>query len=47
MTLVLILEILAFVLFCVGAWNPPFPRSFIAAGLAAWVLSTFVGGIFH
>lgn len=47
MTLILILRILAFVLFLVGTWNPPYPRSFISAGLAAWVLSTFVDGIFH
>ena len=49
MTLVLILEIAAFLLFLIGTsgWAPQYPRSFIAAGLACWVLSTFVNGVFH
>ena len=47
-TLPLILYVFAFVLFCIGAWNPPFPRSFVAAGLAFWVLAIIferAGGI--
>jgi hypothetical protein len=46
MTLILILQVFAFVCFCLAAYNPPWPRpNLIAAGLAFWVLSLFVNGV--
>lgn len=39
----LILLVFAFVLFVVAAFNVPSRVNLIAAGLACWVLSTFVG----
>lgn len=42
----LILQIFAFVCFVIAAYAPAWPRpNLIAAGLAFWVLSTFINGV--
>ena len=41
----LVLLIFAFVLFFVAALNVPARFNLVAAGLACWVLSTFIGAL--